>query len=82
MSAVQIKDIVNNAINPSGVVRFKIVSLPRMGGYRITLISRRGGMSGTAMDSLLDQLHALGYKTRIKATHSFLYTVIQVEVYR
>jgi len=71
-----LKRIVLQSIMPSGIVRYNITYIPKLGAYRITLVGSREGISGDALRRLMDALSSNGFVVRVKVSKVPLFNVV------
>ena len=71
-----LKRIVQQSLIPSGVLRYNIIYIPKLGGYRITLVGSREGISGDALRRLIDALSSNGFVVREKVSKLPLFNVV------
>ena len=82
-----LKRIVLQSLMPSGIIRYNITYIPKLGAYRITLVGSREGISGDALRRLMDALSSNGFDVRAKVGKSrlsnviYLYAVPKVNVH-
>lgn len=72
----QIKRIVQSSLYTTGVIRYSITYVPKLGAYRITLVGSRQGINGSALGRLIDALTASGYNVRVSVSKAPLFNIV------
>ena len=76
----QLKRIVQQAMITTGILRYNITYIPKLGAYRITLIGSREGISGSALSKLIESLSSNGFVVRVKVNKSHIFNVVYLYV--
>ena len=66
-----IANAIRNVVMPSGIVKFNIVYIPRLNGYKIVLLADRHGVDVTYISRISEQLKALGYTVVLLSSKAF-----------
>jgi DNA-binding MarR family transcriptional regulator len=74
----QLKRIVQQTLITTGVLRYNITYIPKLGAYRITLVGSREGISGSTLSKLIDALSSNGFVTRVKVNKTPVFNVIYI----
>jgi DNA-binding MarR family transcriptional regulator len=76
----QLKRIVQQSLLTTGVLRYNITYIPKLGAYRITLVGSREGISGSTLSKLIETLSSNGFVVRVKVNKSHIFNVIYLYV--
>ena len=71
-----LKRIVQQSLITTGVLRYNITYIPKLGAYRITLVGSREGISGDAIRRLIDALSSNGFVVRVKVSKAPLFNIV------
>ena len=71
-----LKRAVQQSIMPSGIIRYNITYIPKLGAYRITLVGSREGISGDALSRLITNLTSNEFVVWAKTSKNPLFNVI------
>ena len=56
-----IRSAIQRIVNPSGIVKYNVVYIPKLHGYKITLVSRSGGINASYIAKVIEELENMGY---------------------
>jgi len=65
-----LKRIIQSNLVTTGIIRYNITYIPKLGAYRITLVGSREGISGSALSKLIEALLSNGFAVRVKVSKS------------
>lgn len=65
-SIYEIRNIIQSSANPTGIIKYNVVYVPRIHGYKITLVSKNGVINALVIDEIITRLAQLGYAVYIK----------------
>ncbi|CAH69411.1 hypothetical protein [Deltalipothrixvirus pozzuoliense] len=68
----EIKSTIRSIINPSGIIKYNVVYIPKYDAYRITLVSSTGNINASYIAEIISQLTAQGYAVMMKTPRSTL----------
>lgn len=66
----EVKSTVQSVVNPSGIIKYNVVYIPRFNGYRITLVSKSGTIDASYIAEIIGKLTEKGYTVLLKSPHS------------
>jgi len=75
-----LKRIVQSNIITTGILRYSITYIPKLGAYRITLVGSREGMYGSTVAKLIESLSSSGFTVWVRVSKIPLYNVIYLYV--
>ena len=67
-----IANAVRNAVMPSGIVKFNVIYVPRLNGYRITLVADRNSIDVSYISRIAENLKTLGYTTVLTSSRNVM----------
>jgi len=76
----QLKRIVQQTLITTGVLRYNITYIPKLGAYRITLVGSREGISGSALSKLIEALSSNGFVVLVKVSKAPIFNVVYLYV--
>ncbi|AZI75854.1 hypothetical protein SBFV3_gp19 [Sulfolobales Beppu filamentous virus 3] len=65
---IKLRNIVQSVVNPSGIVKYNVVYIPKLGMYKITLVSTERAVPGKHIANLIEQLQNAGYTVMMKTS--------------
>jgi len=71
-----LKRIVQQNLITTGILRYNIVYVPKLGAYRITLIGSREGISGATLSKLIESLSSNGFTVLVKVSKAPFFNVV------
>ena len=71
-NVIKIRNIVNSVVNPSGITKFNVTYIPKLGIYKITLISPESAISGKHLADLINSLQKAGFTVTVKTMHTLI----------
>jgi len=71
-----LKRIVQQSLITTGVIRYNITYIPKLGAYRITLVGSRQGILGDVLGRLLNNLSSNGFVVWTKTSKNPLFNVV------
>jgi len=75
-----LKRIIQSNLVTTGIIRYNITYIPKLGAYRITLVGSREGISGSALSKLIEALLSNGFAVRVKVSKSPVFNVVYLYV--
>ena len=75
-----LKRIIQSNLVTTGIIRYNITYIPKLGAYRITLVGSREGISGSALSKLIEALLSNGFAVRVKVSKSPIFNVVYLYV--
>ena len=71
-----LKRIIQQTLITTGVLRYNITYIPKLGAYRIALVGSREGISGSTLSKLIDALSANGFTVWVKVSKAPIFNVV------
>jgi hypothetical protein len=76
----QLKRIMQQTLITTGVLRYNITYIPKLGAYRITLVGSREGISGSTLSKLIEVLSSNGFVVWVKVSKAPIFNVVYLYV--
>ena len=67
-----VKDVVSGIVNPSGIVKYNVVYIPKLHGYKITLVSKTGEVNASYVAEIIGKLTEKGYTVMLQNPRTML----------
>lgn len=71
-----LKRIIQQTLITTGVLRYNITYIPKLGAYRIALVGSREGISGSTLSKLIETLSSNGFMVWVKVSKAPIFNVV------
>ncbi len=71
-----LKRIIQQTLITTGVLRYNITYIPKLGAYRIALVGSREGISGSTLSKLIEALSSNGFVVWVKVSKALIFNVV------